>query len=218
MKKQTQSLSIPIPQHIEIGKLIGREGRNLKPIAERTGTYIYVDTKTNPAQIKIHINKKKVYSSFENRINDARNQLNDLIKNIPQSESRSLINNNEYNEQVEEQNVKTTPITTTTNILNEDLPEKFSQTNFKERHNKDTNKKLPISDDRMCWYGVDCKKNFCRFTHPQSQYVDHHLISKYKKEIETKKHRRDFKKESRIFINNYRNRELLKKFLKLRNM
>jgi rRNA processing protein Krr1/Pno1 len=56
---QNPQYTIPIPQNIVIGKLIGREGCNLKPIAERTGTYIYVDSNTNPAQIKIRINKKK---------------------------------------------------------------------------------------------------------------------------------------------------------------
>jgi hypothetical protein len=206
MEKQIQKLTISIPQHIEVGKLIGREGRNLKPIAERTGTHIYIDTKINPAQIKIHINKKKENPPFENRINDARNQLNNLMKNISKSKARLP------KEQVED---RSTP--TITNIVNEDLPERFSQSEFEERHNKDRRNKNMIkkleNSDEMCWYGVDCKKNFCKFKHPQ--YIDQHLISKYKKEIETKKHRRDFKKESRIFIHKYRNRELLKKLLKV---
>ncbi|CAG8609923.1 1687_t:CDS:2, partial [Rhizophagus irregularis] len=156
MSKQIQKSSILIPQNIEIGKLIGREGRNLKPISEKTVKYRFSTVKE----------KEKTETS--------------LI---------------------------------TANIINEDLPEKFSQAIFKERRNKDMIKKLPISDDRMCWYGANCKKNFCRFKHPQ-YIIDHHLILKYKKEIETKKHKRDFKKESRIFLHKYRNRELLKKFLK----
>ncbi|CAB4421635.1 unnamed protein product [Rhizophagus irregularis] len=195
MSKQIQKLSISIP--------------------EKTGTHIYIDTKSNPAQIKIYINKKKENPPFENRINDARNQLNNLMKNICQYKTPK------HNEQIkyrfspvkEKEKVETSLITA--NIINEDLPEKFSQTIFKEskeRRNKDMIKKLPISDDRMCWYGANCKKNFCRFKHPQ-YIIDHHLILKYKKEIETKKHKRDFKKESRIFLHKYRNRELLKKFL-----
>ncbi|CAB5215335.1 unnamed protein product [Rhizophagus irregularis] len=219
MSKQIQKLSISIPQNIEIGKLIGREGRNLKPISEKTGTHIYIDTKSNPAQIKIYINKKKENPPFENRINDARNQLNNLMKNICQYKTHSF----KHNEQVKyrfstvKEKEKTETSSITANIINEDLPEKFSQTIFKEskeRRNKDMIKKLPISDDRMCWYGANCKKNFCRFKHPQ-YIIDHHLILKYKKEIETKKHKRDFKKESRIFLHKYRNRELLKKFLKV---
>jgi hypothetical protein len=96
---------------------------------------------------------------------------------------------------------KSQTILTTTNIVNEDLPERFSQINFKEERNKKLH-----SSDRICSYGVDCKKNFCRFKHPQ--YFNKHLISKYKKEIEIKKHRRDFKKESRIFMHKYRNSKL----------
>jgi hypothetical protein len=73
----TKNLAIPIPQYIEIGQLIGREGRNLKP---RTGTDIHIDKKTSPAQITIRVNKKKEGPPFENRIDEARNQLNDLMK------------------------------------------------------------------------------------------------------------------------------------------
>ncbi|PKK60782.1 hypothetical protein RhiirC2_856677 [Rhizophagus irregularis] len=68
----TKNWSIPIPQNILIGKLIGREGRNIKPIAERTGTHIYVDTNKIPAQINIYVNNKKEIPPFENRINDAK--------------------------------------------------------------------------------------------------------------------------------------------------
>ncbi|GES84481.1 hypothetical protein GLOIN_2v719779 [Rhizophagus clarus] len=52
MEKQTQNLFIPIPHRTEIDKLIGREGCNLKPITERTGTYTYIDKETNSSQIK----------------------------------------------------------------------------------------------------------------------------------------------------------------------
>ncbi|CAB4446905.1 unnamed protein product [Rhizophagus irregularis] len=104
MEKQIQKLSISTPQNIEIGKLIGREGRNLKPISEKT---------ENPP--------------FENRINDARNQLNNLMKNICQYKIRSP----KHNEQIkyrfspvkEKEKVETSPITA--NIINEDLPENF---------------------------------------------------------------------------------------------
>uniref|UniRef100_U9UIF3 K Homology domain-containing protein n=1 Tax=Rhizophagus irregularis (strain DAOM 181602 / DAOM 197198 / MUCL 43194) TaxID=747089 RepID=U9UIF3_RHIID len=83
-----KSLNIPIPQQIEIGKLIGREGRNIKPIAERTGTHIYVDKITKPAQISISVNKKKEGPPFKNRIDEARNQLNDLMKDISAQNER----------------------------------------------------------------------------------------------------------------------------------
>ncbi|GBC15383.2 hypothetical protein GLOIN_2v719779 [Rhizophagus irregularis DAOM 181602=DAOM 197198] len=156
MSKQIQKLSISIPQNVEIGKLIGREGRNLKPISEKTGTYIYIDTKINPAQIKIYINKKKENPPFENKINDARNQLNNLMKNICQYKTHSFKHNEQvkYRSPVKEKE-KTETSSITANIINEDLPEKFSQTIFKERRNKDMIKKLPISDDRMCWYGAN---------------------------------------------------------------
>ncbi|PKY55855.1 hypothetical protein RhiirA4_410836, partial [Rhizophagus irregularis] len=44
---------IKISGHVEIGKLIGRKGRNLKPIEKGTGTHIYINTKISPRQIEI---------------------------------------------------------------------------------------------------------------------------------------------------------------------
>ncbi|CAB5354881.1 unnamed protein product [Rhizophagus irregularis] len=59
------STTIEISKHIEIGKLIGRKGRNLKPIAEKTGTHIHVIDNTNPAQIEIKIIKGRVGNKFQ---------------------------------------------------------------------------------------------------------------------------------------------------------
>uniref|UniRef100_U9SHT9 Kelch-like protein 17 n=1 Tax=Rhizophagus irregularis (strain DAOM 181602 / DAOM 197198 / MUCL 43194) TaxID=747089 RepID=U9SHT9_RHIID len=39
--------------YFQLGRLIGREGCNLKPIAEKTGTYIHVITDTKPAHFEI---------------------------------------------------------------------------------------------------------------------------------------------------------------------
>ncbi|PKC05684.1 hypothetical protein RhiirA5_501923 [Rhizophagus irregularis] len=65
--KYTKNLTIPIPQNILIGKLIGRGGRNIKPIAERTEI-----------------------PPFKNRINDASSQLNDLINKISKQENKNV--------------------------------------------------------------------------------------------------------------------------------
>ncbi|GBC03113.1 hypothetical protein RclHR1_00050021 [Rhizophagus clarus] len=82
------STIIPIPEHIEVGKVIGREGRNLKPISTRTGTFISVNTHTNPAQIEIKYNPH--CSPSNNQINEAKELLNNLIKNIEKEEKRNL--------------------------------------------------------------------------------------------------------------------------------
>lgn len=82
------STVIPIPEHIEVGKLIGREGRNLKPISTKTGTFVSVNTKTNPAQIEIKYNPH--YSPSNNQINEAKDLLNNLIKNIEKKEKRNI--------------------------------------------------------------------------------------------------------------------------------
>ncbi|CAI2183084.1 7110_t:CDS:2, partial [Funneliformis geosporum] len=76
---------IPIPQIIKIGVLIGAQGCNLKPIAEKTSTSIHVNTKVNPALIEIRINWDYNSSSLppsENGINKARDQLNILINKL----------------------------------------------------------------------------------------------------------------------------------------
>ncbi|CAG8579624.1 8776_t:CDS:2 [Rhizophagus irregularis] len=67
---------IEISDHVEIGKLIGRNGRNLKPIEKGTGTHIYINTKKSPQQIEIKINNKDNEDRDENistgeRINKA---------------------------------------------------------------------------------------------------------------------------------------------------
>ncbi|RIA84918.1 hypothetical protein C1645_879637 [Glomus cerebriforme] len=76
---------------------------------------------------------------------------------------------------------------------NEDLSEKFSKDVFRKKHNKNM-----INPDGMCSYGVDCRKK----------------LRRNKKEIELEKRKRNFKKESRIFMHKYRNREILKNILK----
>ncbi|RIA84919.1 hypothetical protein C1645_831580 [Glomus cerebriforme] len=101
-----------------------------------------------------------------------------------------------------------------TTINNEDLQEKFSKDVFRKKRNKNVIRNLSNSDE-MCQYGVDCRKKLCGLKHPQ--YFNHHLMLKYKKEIELEKHKRDFKKESRIFMHKYRNRELIKNILKVKS-
>ncbi|CAB4405210.1 unnamed protein product [Rhizophagus irregularis] len=57
IRYSTVSTTMEIPKNVEIGKLIGRKGRNLKPIEKGTGTRIYINTEVNPRQIEIKINK-----------------------------------------------------------------------------------------------------------------------------------------------------------------
>ncbi|EXX64027.1 uncharacterized protein OCT59_025367 [Rhizophagus irregularis] len=57
---------IEISDHVEIGKLIGRKGRNLKPIEKGTGTHIYINPKISPRQIEIKINNKDNENRDEN--------------------------------------------------------------------------------------------------------------------------------------------------------
>src|SRR5687767_15127698 len=56
-----QEIQLNIKSYIEIGKLIGRKGRNIKPIEKETGTCIYINTEVNPRQIEIKINKDYKY-------------------------------------------------------------------------------------------------------------------------------------------------------------
>ncbi|GBB92270.1 hypothetical protein RclHR1_19940001 [Rhizophagus clarus] len=89
-----------------IGKLIGREGRNIKPIAERTGTNIYIEKNTIPAQIKINVNKKKEGPPLGSRIDEARRQLNDLMKNISEQNNNILERKNNKIKKVKEESKK----------------------------------------------------------------------------------------------------------------
>ncbi|RIA81697.1 hypothetical protein C1645_789858 [Glomus cerebriforme] len=90
------STVIPIPQHLEIGKIIGREGRNLKPICEKTGTFISVNTNTKPAQIEIKYNIRLPPPS-NNQINEAKNLLNNLVEKIDKERKKHLKEKRENN-------------------------------------------------------------------------------------------------------------------------
>jgi len=96
---------IDIPQFIEIGILIGHGRHNLKPIAERTGTHIQVNTNMKPAQIEIKINNHFSNASYLlpsedriDRINEAKDQLNKLIKDI-EMKRNERINERRINQQ-----------------------------------------------------------------------------------------------------------------------
>ncbi|CAB4417362.1 unnamed protein product [Rhizophagus irregularis] len=89
---------IEISDHVEIGKLIGRKGRNLKPIAEKTGTHIHVIDNTNPTQIEIKIIKDRVgNSSPGKRIDEAKFQIDKLLKDIETRNQRKDIEKEEKN-------------------------------------------------------------------------------------------------------------------------
>ncbi|GBB92097.1 hypothetical protein RclHR1_19630001 [Rhizophagus clarus] len=89
-KQTNKKLSIPIPQNIVISKLVGRKGCNLKPIVEKTGTHIYVNSKESPAKIEVRINEKKEIPLFDNRINDAFNRLTDLMNKISKQGNKKV--------------------------------------------------------------------------------------------------------------------------------
>ncbi|CAB5161502.1 unnamed protein product [Rhizophagus irregularis] len=268
----TKNLSIPIPQNILIGKLIGREGPQIKIYVNNKKEIPPFENRINDASSQLNdlindasnqlndstkqisqqenkkvdkIKKKKEISLFENRINDASNRLNDSTKQISKQENKKIdkINKkkeiflfeNRINDTIEferpskeveverlskevqhkSQELKKTLTKFVVNkiakvadvaVVNDDLPEKFSifSKNFKRKcKNKPKHKKIP---DGMCWNGVDCIRKFCQFEHPsvRQYYINHYLILRYKKEIYSRKHKRDFKKESRLYIKNYK--------------
>ncbi|PKB91756.1 hypothetical protein RhiirA5_447661, partial [Rhizophagus irregularis] len=72
--------------------------RNLKPIAEKTGTHIHVIDNTNPAQIEIKIIKGRVgNSSPGKRIDEAKFQVDKLLKDIETRNQRKNIEKVEKN-------------------------------------------------------------------------------------------------------------------------
>ncbi|RGB27004.1 hypothetical protein C1646_820038 [Rhizophagus diaphanus] len=86
IKSLTISTTMEIPKHVEIGKLIGRRGRKIKPIEKGTGTHILITTEENLRQIEFSINKddkdKDENISPEERINEAICQIDKLIEDI----------------------------------------------------------------------------------------------------------------------------------------
>jgi hypothetical protein len=70
---------IPIPQHIEVRKLVGNNECNLKSISERTRTLVCVNRTTHPAKIEIKYNANFPPPHF-NIINEVKDQVNKLIE------------------------------------------------------------------------------------------------------------------------------------------
>ncbi|GBC11593.2 uncharacterized protein OCT59_025368 [Rhizophagus irregularis] len=96
---------IEISDHVEIGKLIGRNGRNLKPIEKGTGTHIYINTKKSPQQIEIKINNKDNEDRDENistgeRINKAICQIDKLLEDIEIRNRRKDIEKEKNNSRI----------------------------------------------------------------------------------------------------------------------
>ncbi|CAB4390293.1 unnamed protein product [Rhizophagus irregularis] len=91
---------INIPKHIDIGRLIGRDGRNLKPIAKKTGTYISVNTIAIPAKFEIKLDNKCTLPPSKERIKEAIDKLEALLKikgnemqSLPEKKKKKVSNN-----------------------------------------------------------------------------------------------------------------------------
>ncbi|RGB38043.1 hypothetical protein C1646_665722 [Rhizophagus diaphanus] len=91
---------IDIPKHIDIGRLIGRDGRNLKPIAKKTGTHISVNTIAIPAKFEIKLDNKSTLPPSKERIKEAIYKLEALLKiknnemqSLPEKKKKKVTNN-----------------------------------------------------------------------------------------------------------------------------
>ncbi|CAB4417679.1 unnamed protein product [Rhizophagus irregularis] len=86
IRYSTISTTMEISENVEVGKLIGRGGRNIKPIEKGTGTCIYINTEVNPRQIEIKINKDYKYKdeniSLWEWIDKAICQIDKLLEDI----------------------------------------------------------------------------------------------------------------------------------------
>ncbi|EXX69404.1 uncharacterized protein OCT59_015637 [Rhizophagus irregularis] len=162
-----------IPDHVEIGKLIGRKGRNLKPIEKGTGTHIYIYKEISPRQIEIKINNdnkdRGENISTGERINKAICQIDKLLEDIK-------IRNQRKDNEKEEENVKIadsdtnhqdatvttiTTVATPKNHKDNDLKEKikrFKQKNIPYDQNT-TNKIFQECMDLLIFYLIICLSN-----------------------------------------------------------
>lgn len=78
---------------IDIGKLIGHKGCNLKPIATKTGTNINIRVdkdKENTEIVKIKIQVKVEDDSSDERINKAKYQMIQLVEDITKKEEKKV--------------------------------------------------------------------------------------------------------------------------------
>ncbi|CAB4463681.1 hypothetical protein RhiirA5_505435 [Rhizophagus irregularis] len=75
---------------VDIGKLIGHKGCNLKPIATRTGTNIHVDKKENEELVIIKIQVKVENDSSDKRIKEASYQMMQLVEDLTKKEEKKV--------------------------------------------------------------------------------------------------------------------------------
>ncbi|GES84478.1 hypothetical protein GLOIN_2v1705292 [Rhizophagus clarus] len=141
---------IEIPENIENGQLIGSNGRNLKPIANKTGTHIHVIDDTNPTQIKIEINKKRIGNKFPiNRINEAVCQINMLLEDIEIRNRRKKTENEEKNVRIS--NNGNHQYATPRNHKDNDSKEEKKRVNQKMSHTTKTQRQVRyFKNIRIC--------------------------------------------------------------------
>ncbi|RGB28014.1 hypothetical protein C1646_673547 [Rhizophagus diaphanus] len=137
IRSSVVSTIIKISKDIEVGRLIGRKGRNLKPIAEKTGTHMHVIENTNPVEIKIEIIKDRVRNSSPwERIDEAKFQLDKLLEDIETKSQRKDIEKEEKNVRISEngKHQQATP----RNHNDNDSKEKRKRSNRKMSHTTKT--------------------------------------------------------------------------------
>ncbi|RGB28015.1 hypothetical protein C1646_797810 [Rhizophagus diaphanus] len=135
---------IEIPDHVKIGKLIGRKGRNLKPIEKVTGTHIHIYKEISPRQIEIKINKdnkdRGENISTGERINKAICQIDKLLEEIEIRNQRKDIEKEEKNVKIADNDTNHQDATVATvatvvtpkNNKDNDLKEKIKR--FKQKN------------------------------------------------------------------------------------
>ncbi|CAB5345960.1 unnamed protein product [Rhizophagus irregularis] len=82
--------AIEITNPVDVGKLIGHKGCNLKPIATRTGTNIHVDKKENEELVIIKIQVKVENDSSDKRIKEAIYQMMQLVEDLTKKEEKKV--------------------------------------------------------------------------------------------------------------------------------
>ncbi|PKY63157.1 hypothetical protein RhiirA4_491196 [Rhizophagus irregularis] len=107
IRNSTISTTMEISENVEVGKLIGRGGRNIKPIERGTGTCIYINTKVNPRQIEIKINKDYKFKdeniSLWEWINKAICQIDNLLEDIEVRNRKKDIEKEKNNSRISDQ-------------------------------------------------------------------------------------------------------------------
>jgi hypothetical protein len=204
METQTQnsirysivSTIIAVSKNFEIGRIIGRKGRNIRPIEERTCTHIHVIDNTNPTQIEI----KAENISSGNGIDEAICQINNLLEDIEIRDQRKELvkeeknvrfsNNDDYQQRNHNDDYKQ-------RNHNDDYQQRNHNDNYQQRnHNDDYQQRNHNDDYQQRNHNDDYQQRNHNDDYQQRNHNDNYQQRNHNDDYQQRNHNDDYQRRN----------------------